>query len=56
MEYVLGGSSFWLLHEEGQGVLILIVMEYVLGEDYAIIMRNFDNGLNPYCNGICSRS
>ena len=55
MEYALGGKprKNTNIHRL---VLILVVMEYALGEyigDYIMVMNK--RSLNPCCNGICSR-
>ena len=39
-----------------ESVLILIVMEHALREEDYYILVEIDMGLNPYCNGTCSKS
>ena len=54
MEHALGVSPFSLVRTT-QPVLILIVMEHALGEGNTNIISMPVGGLNPYCNGTCSR-
>ena len=56
MEYVLGEEGRAIFKQISGHVLILIVMEYVLGEHRDAKEWACFNSLNPYCNGICSRS
>ena len=41
---------------ETSSVLILVVMEYALGEIEVCGKKPGGGSLNPCCNGICSRS
>ena len=55
MEYALG-ASVEELEAAYAAVLILIVMEYALGGSKEQLYPKGYFRLNPYCNGICSRS
>ena len=54
MEHALG-VSIVNYSEKSFAVLILIVMEHALGEGNSRSNAIAKAGLNPYCNGTCSR-
>ena len=56
MEHALGVTSATNQFLSLNDVLILIVMEHALGEWILNALDNGKWGLNPYCNGTCSRS
>ena len=56
MEYALRANQPYVTPEEFKPVLILILMEYALREGDILEIAWSQGGLNPYSNGICSKS
>ena len=55
MEHALGERQILIGYQNPSYVLILIVMEHALGGSTQKTLQKCTLGLNPYCNGTCSR-
>ena len=56
MEYALRDDKTLYMRQDATMVLILILMEYALRVLHAVMDAPLFGCLNPYSNGICSKS